>query len=362
MEILIIGGGVIGLSIARELKRRGVQGVRIVEKGRVGREASWAAAGILSPQAEADEDGEFFRLCYESNKMYRAFAAELLAETGVDIELDQSGVIFLGFTTEDDEELQHRFRWQRSKGLNVELLEGEQLSAVEPQASRESNSALLFPDDGQVENRKLVEALAASCRAKGVSVEENTAVESIVVESGKAVGVLAKGRRFDADVVVVAAGAWSSVIEGAGKSLPVSVKPIRGQMLSYMPNEIRFGHVLYSRNGYLVPRRDGRLLAGATAEDVGFDKTVTAGGTEALKNAAEEICPSLRRFEPAESWAGLRPYADGGLPFIGPVPDTAGLFAAVGHFRNGILLAPITAGMIADAVLGTNSASYTVSS
>src|SRR6476646_2057050 len=149
METLIIGGGVIGLAIARELKKRGAGRVRVLEKGRVGREASWAAAGILAPQVEADEDGEFFRLCYASNKMYRAFADELRNETGIDVELDRRGVVYLGFEETDLREFEHRFGWQSAAGLKVEKLDPAQLRTLEPDASNRAMSGLLFPDDGQ---------------------------------------------------------------------------------------------------------------------------------------------------------------------------------------------------------------------
>src|SRR6476646_5991808 len=180
METLIIGGGVIGLAIARELKKRGAGHVRVLEKGRVGREASWAAAGILAPQVEADEDGEFFRLCYESNKMYRVFADELRDETGIDVELDGRGVVYLGFDETDEREFNHRLKWQSAAGLKVKKLDRTQLKTLEADASDRAISGILFPDDGQVENRKLVEALAASAKSRGVEIEEGIEVSSVV--------------------------------------------------------------------------------------------------------------------------------------------------------------------------------------
>ena len=360
METVIIGGGVIGLSIARELKRRGVERVCVLERGALGREASWAAAGILAPQVEADEDGEFFRLCYESNRMYPAFAAELKDETGLDIELDRRGIVYVGFDDEDEREFENRLAWQSAAGLNVERLDRSQLKTLEPGVSDKARCGLLFPDDGQVENRKLVDALAASARSLGVRVVEGVEVTGVSVEGDRVVGVETADDRIPADRVVIATGAWSSHIELGDAALPVSVKPIKGQMICYQPDEIKVSYVVYSRRGYLVPRADGRLLAGATAEDVGFDSSTTADGLRSLQESAAEIAPGLAGYEVKDHWAGLRPYADGGLPYIGAVGGAEGLFAAVGHFRNGILLTPITARMIADAVLGTDTASHAV--
>ena len=360
METLIIGGGVIGLAIARELKRRRVGRVCVVEKGRVGREASWAAAGILAPQVEADEDGEFFRLCYESNKMYPNFADELKDETGIDIELDRRGVVYAGFDESDEREFEHRFRWQSAAELKIERLDRYELRSLEPDISDAAESGLLFPDDGQVENRRLVDALAASCRTLGVEIDEDINVIRVNIEAGRVAGVETDRGKISADTVVVATGAWSSHIEFGEAALPVDVKPIRGQMICYQPDSLNVQHVIYSRNGYLVPRADGRLLAGATVEDVGFDSSVTSDGRRSLQKIAVEIAPRLSDCQVADHWAGLRPFATGGLPFIGPIPGVQGSFAAVGHFRNGILLTPITARMMADQILGTGSATFAV--
>ena len=362
METLIIGGGVIGLSIARELKRRGVHKVTILERGRVGREASWAAAGILAPQVEADADDDFFRLCFESNRMYPDLAGELFDETGIDIELSRHGTLYLAFDAEDEKEFDHRFAWQTAAGLNVERLDRSQVKALEPDVSDSVLAGLYFPDDGQVENRKLVTALAASAKRSGVDIREDVTVKSVLSDQGKIVGVETMQGIVPSDHVIITTGAWASHIELGGAVLPVEVKPIRGQMICYRPHEVTVGHVVYSRRGYLVPRADGRLLAGATADDVGFDSGVTAEGLRTLRDVAVEIAPGLHSCEVADHWAGLRPYSVGGSPFIGQVKDVKGLFAAIGHFRNGILLTPITARIIADAVLGADNAAYKVNS
>jgi glycine oxidase len=359
-DVIVIGGGVIGLSISRELKLRGVGRVRLLEKGRVGREASWAAAGILAPQVEADEDGDFFRLCYASNNIYPDYAAGLLAETGIDVELDQRGTLYAGFDECDAEEFEQRHRWQSDAGLSVEKLGRAGINVLEPNVSDRAECGLFFPDDGQVENRKLVEALTASVRSLGVEIEEGVEVNEIITGAGNVEGVETSNGHIHCGHVVIATGAWSSLIKIGDSALPVKVKPIRGEMICFEPGEVNVQHVVYSSRGYLVPRADGRLLAGATAEDVGFDSETTADGRRTLINVAEEIIPALNEHKPTDHWAGLRPYADGGLPFIGKVEGVGGLFAAVGHFRNGILLTPITARIIGDAVAGGTAASHTV--
>lgn len=359
-DILIIGGGVIGLAIAREMRRRGDLSIRILERGRPGREASWAAAGILAPQVEADEDGAFFRLCYQSNKMYPEFAAELFEETGINIELDRRGLLYLGFDEQDEAEFDLRFRWQRAAGLRVERLYSSDVRELEPNVSESVRCGLLFPDDGQVENRKLIEALMLYSDANQIEIVTDDEAR-LVSPSNKAVKVETNRDVYQAGTVVIATGAWTSLIEFGEGALPIEVKPIRGQMISYRP-QATFSHVVYSQRGYLVPRADGRLLVGATVEDVGFDKATTSDGIAKLKQIGTQIAPCLERLDITDQWAGLRPFAFRDEPFIGEVPGMKNVFAAVGHYRNGILLAPITAKMIADQILSVAKATDAVKS
>jgi glycine oxidase len=359
-DLLIIGSGVIGLTIARELRKRGVGKIRVLEKGQPGCEASWAAAGILAPQVEADEDDEFFRLCYESNKTYSRFADELSDETGIDIELDRRGVLYAGFDGRDETEFEQRFAWQNEAGLKVEKLSSSDIRNLEPNLSDSVRCGLLFPDDGQVENRKLTAALIAFAGAYDIEIDTGVEAKS-VRPNGESIEIMTDSDTYHAAIVVIATGAWTSLIELGENALPVEVKPIRGQMICYRPTET-FSRVVYSGRGYIVPRADGRLLVGATVEDTGFDKSVTADGIAGLRHIASEIAPTLENLGIIDQWAGLRPYASGGEPFIGEVPGMKNVFAAVGHYRNGILLAPITAKMIADRILGAAKANDAVKS
>lgn len=350
-EVLVIGGGVIGLSVARELHKAGARRITLVEKGVCGGEASWAAAGMLGPQAEADEGGAFFDLCSASRDLYPDLAAELFEETGIDIELDRSGTLYLAFTDDDVSEVHKRFKWQRKAGLAVEHLSAEAVRQAEPFISPDVRGALYFPNDWQVENRKLVAALKGYAEINGIDIRENTAVEKLTVENGRVIGAETKTERLTADNTVLATGAWTSLIKLANDDMPVKVTPIRGQMICLRPDSRLFEHVIYTRRGYVVPRSDWRVLAGSTTEDVGFDKSVTETAALSLKTMACQIAPGICNLEVAMQWSGLRPYAADGLPIVGPISGLDGVLIATGHYRNGILLAPATGRMVADNLI-----------
>jgi glycine oxidase len=357
-SILIIGGGVIGLSIARALHKKGFTDIEILEKGLVGREASYAAAGMLAPQAETDRPDTFFRFCHESNKLYPAFAEELLDETGVDIELDRRGTLYLAFTERDVAEIRRRYEWQKAAGLEVAHLTLRETHKLEPFVSPDSVESLLFPNDGQIENRKLIEALRKYADLNGIDVIENAEVERLLTDCGKIRGVVTGGgREHPADAVVLATGAWTSLIKGADSSLP-KIKPIRGQMISFHTAKRLFERVIYSPRGYIVPRRFGRILAGATVENVGFENETTAGGIEFIRDHALEISPGLENLPIDEKWSGLRPFAADGLPVLGEVPEAENLYIATAHYRNGILLAPLTAEITAEKIGGGKESEF----
>lgn len=356
-DVLIIGGGVIGLSIARRLHKKGVREITVLERGAVGQEASYAAAGMLAPHAETDKRDDFFHLCDESNKLYPAFAAELFEETGVDIELDRNGTLYLAFTDEDVKEIRHRFAWQKGVNLEVEHLSAEETRRLEPFVSPDAREALFFPNDWQVENRRLLAALQKYAALNRIEIVENAAVENLLIKNEKICGAAIKDKKLHAEKVVLATGAWTSLIKAGGFSMP-KIKPVRGQILSFKTAKRLFTRVIYSPRGYLVPRRDGRILAGATVEDVGFDKSVTLAGISFVRENALEIAPSLVNLDVAEKWAGLRPFAADGFPVIGAFPEIENLFVAAAHYRNGILLAPQTAKILADRIIGNSESEY----
>ena len=350
-EVIIVGGGVIGLSIAHELARRGVSDIVLCDKGELGKEASWAAGGILAPQVEADTPDDFFKLATASRDLYPSFAQTLHDETGIDVELDQTGTLFLAFSEDDEAELRHRSAWQQRTGLRVEWLNSEDARRLEPNISSAVRCALRFPDDWQIENRRLVQALIKANEKLGATLVSNCEVKSVRVDGNRVTGVHAAGGLIDAPIVIVCAGAWTSSVNLPASSAGVEIEPVRGQMLCFKPESELVRHVIYTRGGYLVPRRGGRVLAGSTSEHVGFDKRVTDDGVSSIKSIAFQIAPSLATASLVDSWAGFRPRAVDDLPVIGPDVAVDGVFYATGHYRNGILLAPVTAKLLADCVL-----------
>ena len=347
-EIIIIGGGVIGLSIARALALRGVRDVTVIEKGEFGCEASWAAGGLLAPQIEADSADDFLRLACASRDLYQDFARALLNETAIDIELDTTGTLYVAFTPEEEREFRCRFDWQRSEGLAVEWMEGDEARLIEPDLSQEVRCALRFPNDFQVENRRLIEALLVSNRKLGVQLIDHCLVNAIRVMAGKVCGVETAHGLAGGSAAVIAAGAWSSAIDPLAH---LRLEPVRGQMLCFRPEQRNLRHVIYSSRGYLIPRRDGRLIAGSTSEHVGFDKQVTAEGVAAINSMAAEIAPLVATLPLVDSWAGFRPRTRDDLPVLGMSSEIDGLCYATGHYRNGILLTPITGELIAETLI-----------
>ncbi len=352
-DVVVIGGGVIGLTIARALAQRNAGDICLIERGSIGHEASFAAAGMLAPQAEANSQDEFFRLASHSRDLYTGFAASLQEETGIDVELDTTGTLYLALTYHDLVEIEKRYEWQTAAGLAVEKLTQSQAQQLEPCISSSVLAALRFPLDVQVENRRLLSALTNSVTHQGVSIMTGTNVESLKIEKDRITGVQTSRGFISCPSVVIAAGTWSSFIRltPTGEKPALVIEPVRGQMISFDARPQLTRHVIYSPRGYIVPRRDGRLLAGSTSEHAGFAKEVTGGGISTILKNGEEIAPSISALPIVDTWAGLRPCAPDNLPVLGPCDEIGGLFYATGHYRNGILLAPVTGELIAEAVV-----------
>lgn len=359
-EILVVGAGIIGLSIARALHKEGAGRIKIIERQQIGKEASFAAAGMLAPHIEAKQKDVFFNFCVESNKLYGAFVSEIFDETGIDVEFFSDGIIYLAFTEDDLEKLKHRYRWQSKAKIKVEFLQSQEIRKIEPFISPDVLAGLIYPEDGQIENRKLLCALEKSLHLRGVEIVQNTEVTNLITQNGRIEAVETNKReKIFADVIILATGAWTSLIKLNNKNLTfLEIKPIRGQMITFKTNKKFFQHVLYSPRGYVVPRKDGRILVGATAENVGFDKSVTNSGIELLSDIGFEISPSLSNLKISDKWAGLRPMASDGLPVLGEFPEVKNLFVAAGHYRNGILLAPITAKILTEKIVNNSESEY----
>lgn len=358
-DVLIIGGGVIGMSLARELKKKGAGKVTLLERGKLGQEASFAAAGMLSPQSGAEKRTPFFDFCCESRALYEDFAAELREETGTCVNLETSGALCISFNDEESKRLDRIYGWQKAAGFEAEKLSREEILALEPGLDPGLRGGSFFPCDAQVDNRLLVSALAGCIETYGVTVYENTAVVKVLTENGGVTGVETSSGIFRAPVVILATGAWSSFIKyGENIASLVEVAPVRGQMLSFLSPDKLFTRVIHSGGGYLVPRIDNRILIGATVENAGFAREVTEEGVEYLLNFAYAISPRLKGLEISEKWAGLRPRAADDLPIFGKYRDINGLYIATAHFRNGILLAPLTANILAAQILEGDISKY----
>ncbi len=347
-EIAVVGAGAVGCSVAWRLAQAG-HSVVVVEKTRPGAETSSAAGGILAAQIEGEEDGPLFRFLQRSERAYAEFAAELREACGQEPGYRRCGAFRLALDEVEAELLARAHAWQRAAGLAVERLDGSAVREREPALSSEIQAALWFEDAGQVDAQRLVPALWSACQKAGCRLVIGEA-RRILAESGRVAGVDVDGRRLAASAVVIAAGSWSALIEGSG--LPVaSVRPVRGQMVRFdLAPPVR--SIVFGAHGYLVPRVDGHLLVGSTMEEVGFDKSVTDAGIRRLLALSERLCPELGRRPVGALWAGLRPACGDGLPALGPLPGIGGLHLATGHLRNGILLAPATAEVLAASVQG----------
>jgi len=351
VKALVIGGGIIGSSVAWRLASEGIQ-VSVFERGRLGLEASWAAAGLISPQAETHEPGALFDLAVAGKKSLDAVVERLIAESGVDPEYDRHGVLYVAFDEAARTELQSRARWQRAAGSEVEELSPRQAFKLAPVLSEKIIFALHMPNNRCVENRKLTLAYINAATHAGAEFREGARVDSILTNGARATGLrLADGSLAAGDIIVNAAGAWSGEIRGLENDR-IRFYPVRGQILCF---DARPGLVvpsLFSGGGLLVPRRDGRLLAGSVFDDAGFNKSVTLDGMERILRAVRALVPSIASIPFREAWAGLRPATDDLMPVLGPSPTVAGVLYAAGHFRTGILLSALTGEVIADLVMG----------
>lgn len=351
--VAIVGAGVIGLGIAWRLAARGTS-VAVFDKGAAGAGASHAAAGMLAACAEA-EPGEdaLVALGRESQARWPGFAAELQQASGIDVGLRPEGTLVLALTADDQARLNHQLVFQQKLGLPLQWISAAETRRREPHLAGKLAGAVFSPEDTQVDNRKLAAALRIAAEAAGVSVTEHRPVSAISSHAGRVDGVvLADGVKIAADVVVLAAGAWSRSIAGLAAELRPPVRPIKGQMLALRMDAAAplLNHVVWAPGAYLVPRRDGRLLVGATVEEKGFDTSLTAGGILTLLEAAWRAVPAVEELPIEEMWVGHRPGSRDDAPILGAGP-IEGLIYATGHHRNGILLTPVTADAIARLVL-----------
>jgi glycine oxidase len=357
-DVIIVGGGIIGLAVAWRARQRGMD-VTLLERDLAGAGTSRVAAGMLGPVAEVEFGAAGQRLLdlgLRSAELWPTFAAELEATVGSSIGLLRTGTMLVARDEDDARELERQLHFRRSIGLTVSRLLPSEARALEPALAPTVRLAIEAPDDHSVDPRLVLIALLQACVASGVAVREHTAVASVDVDAAgeRVSGVtLANGQRLGAERVVLAAGPWTETIDGLPGRARVPVRPVKGQILRLRDpaGPGLLGRVLRFDGGYIVPRGDGRYVLGATVEERGFELAPTAGGVYQLLRDARELLPGIAELEIEELSAGLRPGTPDNAPAIGP-GALDGLVWATGHYRNGILLAPLTAALVAGLLAG----------
>lgn len=345
-DFLIVGGGVIGMMTTLQLADAG-HSVTLVERGHCGREASWAGGGIVSPLYPWRYSAPISRLSTWSEGYYPELSLRLLEETGIDPEYRQRGLLYLGV---DDEG--HAMTWAREVGKPLERVNADFLYAKEPLLAPGFHEGLWMPTLGSIRNPRLLRALYARlARMPRVRLREGCKVTGFVVDNSRITGVETTIGATNADQVIVCGGAWAAgLLEKVG--IRLSVRPVKGQMILFRAPVGMLQRVLLMDGRYVIPRADGRVLAGSTLEETGFDKTTSPEARESLWQSAVSIMPALADCEVEHHWAGLRPGSPDGVPFIGSVPGIDNLHVNAGHFRNGLVLAPASTRLLVDQLLG----------
>ena len=349
-DVAIAGGGLIGGTIAFELARAGLQ-VALFDRQQPGEGSSWAAAGILSPAPENAGMISTVPLGRASLQLYPEFVATVEEISGQSVGFRARGTLEALFSADAQEKLSTIIALHHGLGLKAEPVSADDAREMEPALSPEVEAAVFRPEEACVDNRALTKAVLAAAEGSCVKIFAGSNVQSITKDGGRCAGLTVDGEKIQSCWTVIAAGCCSAEIEGAADYAPV--RPAKGQMIALRAASLSIERVLWSDDVYLVPRNDGRILAGATVEYVGFEKNVTAGGLQKILTAALQLAPALADAQLEETWAGLRPDAPDHLPIIGPT-DLDGLLIATGHFRSGILLAPITAQLISECITTQN--------
>ena len=348
-DVVIVGGGVIGCGIAHRLASEGVSVTVVERSGRVAAESSGAAAGILAPPVHATAP-HLFDLATASHPMFPALAEQLREETGLDIEFHRSGALDLARDELGEELLRDKIRWLQEGGHGARWIDREDALALEPQLDPGVRGAFYDEDGYQIRPGRFNEALAQAAVRLGVRFELNAEVVGFEGSRPRLAGVRTARGTIRAGQVIVAAGAWASFC-GDWLGVTIPVFPARGQILTLysMPPPIK--RIVYGAGIYLLPRLDGTIVVGATAERVGFDKSLTASALAWLLSTASVVCPALATAAFDRAWSGLRPGSPDELPIIGSAPGWDNVMLATGHYRNGIMLAPITAQLVANLIL-----------
>lgn len=348
-DVIIVGGGVIGLSIAYALAREGAS-VTVLDAGHPG-QASSAAAGMLAPLAESGKPGPFVATALDSLRRWPSFVAQLREDAETPLAILGPGTLRVARTEQEEDALCASLAWQQALGLPLHRLNRAEVRALEPNLGPDVRGAVFSPEERHVEPCVLLAALTDACRRRGVTVRSSVMVTGFAMTASRVTAVQTTAGDVSGGQIVIAGGAWS---EGIGRHLGLSlpVRPLRGQIVALGPvAPAPFRHTLYAHGGYLVPRPDGRVIAGATEEAVGFDAGTTTAGLASQVQMAATLIPSLAHSSIHSAWAGLRPVSADALPLLGRVPGWDNVHVATGHGRNGILLTPLTGDLIAAHLL-----------
>jgi len=345
-DILIVGGGIIGMLTARELSLAGMK-VTIIERGQAGHESSWAGGGIISPLYPWRYSAPVSALAKWGQAFYPDLIAEINSETGLDAELLQNGLLMI------DDEQDVASTWAKKWQSNLQLIDKKEVYELEPELSQSlvaNNKAIWMPDVRQVRNPRLVKATKNYLSKQGVKFLEQTEVTGFLKSSNKVTGITSSTGDITADKVLLAGGAWSANLL-KNMDINASVEPIKGQMILFKTEPGKIKRITLSQDRYVIPRQDGRVLVGSTLEHTGFDKTTTTDAREELMQEAFRIIPALKEAEVEHHWAGLRPGSKNGIPYICPIQGIEGLYLNAGHYRNGVVLGPASARLAADLIL-----------
>jgi glycine oxidase len=351
-DVAIVGAGIIGLSVAFELAAHGAS-VRVYDIGEPARAASWAAAGMLAPLTERLPDAPMHEFCESSLRLYPEFVRAIQDASGVDPHLRLDGILHAAYSPDAYARMQKRCDELRAEGHSATLLSRSETLLAEPALGKDVHGGLLVEGEGQVDNRRLGRALVAACESRGVRIHTGAGSLALEFDARRVLGVRTDFGYVPAGTVINAAGASAGRLSGVPAECVAPVRSVKGQMLSIQLPVGFMRRTTWVPGAYFVPRADGRLLVGATVEEAD-DLRVTASGVHTLLHAAVNAAPALGEFTVSETWAGLRPATPDERPCLGATPRQ-GYYLATGHYRNGILLAPATARLLAAAVLHNRS-------
>ncbi|MCA1009585.1 glycine oxidase ThiO [Halobacillus halophilus] len=345
-DTIILGGGIIGCSTAFYLSKKG-QRVLVLEKGSLGQEASSAAAGMLGVQTELEEESPIYELARKSREMFPNLAEELKDMTGIDIGLSQKGTMRLAFSEEQRADYREIAVNQKLKGEESFWKDKEEIVGMEPCLTDSLFGGIWFPKEGHVSAPDLTQAFARAAAVNGVTFRESADVYQLIFHQNQVVGAATDTGDFYGSAVLVAAGAWSRrFLLGEEQAL----YPVKGEALSVKTEKAMLHTTIFTDDCYLVPKKGGEIIVGATSTPHTFDKRVTMEGIGGLIHKAKRLLPLLGRAEIDRIWAGTRPMTGDGLPIMGAHPDLSNLYFSTGHYRNGILLSPITGKVMADYI------------